>query len=350
MTANAAIEPVRLLLVGGILVLAVIIGILIERLFASKLHKLAKKTAVEWDDILVESMKGFVTLWFFLIGLAVVLKLVPLNPEPVKIIQRAIVILGILSGVLFFTRLARKAIYVYVDRIVEVPTSIFKNFATVVIYLLGFLIALDYLGLSITPLITALGVGGLAVALALQDTLSNLFSGLNILMTRKIRPGDYVRLDTGQEGNVTDITWRNTTIRALENNLVIVPNSKLGSAIVTNTHLPDKEMGLYLPVTVAFDNDLALVEKATVEVAREVLADPERSVPGFEPVVRYSGFTDLGVTFWVILRVREFREQYPVKHEFFKRLHERFRKDGVKFAVPVRAVTLDKPESPEIGR
>ena len=345
MTVSPAIEPVRILLVVGILLLSVIIGILVERLFASKLHKLAKKTAVEWDDILVEAMKGFVVLWFFLVGLAVVLKLVPLIPEPVKIIQRVIVVLGILSGVLFFTRLARKAIYVYVDRIVEVPTSIFKNFATVVIYLLGFLLALDYLGMSITPLITALGVGGLAVALALQDTLSNLFSGLNILMTRKIRPGDYVRLDTGEEGNVTDITWRNTTIRALDNNLVIVPNSKLGAAIVTNTHLPEKEMGLYLPVTVAFDNDLALVEKVTVEVAREVLADPERVIPGFEPAIRYSAFTELGVQFWVILRVREFRDQYPLKHAFFKRLHERFRGEGVKFAVPARHVTVEKTDA-----
>jgi len=344
MTVSPAIEPVRILLVMGILVLSVIVGILVERLFASKLHKLAKKTAVDWDDILVEAMKGFVVVWFFLIGLAVVLKLVPLNPEPVKIVQRAIVVMGILSGVLFFTRLARKAIYVYVDRIVEVPTSIFKNFATVVIYLLGFLIALDYLGLAIAPLITALGVGGLAVALALQDTLSNLFSGLNILMTRKIRPGDYVRLDTGQEGNVTDITWRNTTIRALDNNLVIVPNSKLGAAIVTNMHLPEKEMGLYLPVTVAFDNDLALVERVSLEVAREVLADPERVIPGFEPAIRYSAFTELGVQFWVILRVREFRDQYSLKHAFFKRLHERFRGEGIKFAVPVRAVTIDKPE------
>ena len=344
MTARSAIEPVRILLVGGILVLSVIIGILVERLFASKLHKLAKKTAVEWDDILVESMKGFVALWFFLIGLAVALKLVPLNPEPGKIIRQAIVVLAIFSAVLFFTRLARKAIHIYVDRFVEVPTSIFKNFAAFIIYLLGFLITLDYLGMSIVPLITALGVGGLAVAMALQDTLNNLFSGLSILMTRKIRAGDYVRLDTGQEGNVTDITWRNTTIRALENNLVIVPNSKLGTAIVTNTHLPEKEMSLYLPVTVAFDNDLGLVEKVTIEVAREVLADPERSVPGFEPCIRYSAFTELGVQFSVILRVREFREQFRLKHEFFMRLHERYNAKGIKFAVPVRAVKDERPE------
>jgi small-conductance mechanosensitive channel len=342
MSPQASIEPARILLVGGILVLSAVLGILVERLFASKFRKTAGKTAAGWDDILVESAKNFVVLWFFLVGLAIVLKLVPLGPEPAKIIRRGIGILGILSAVFFFARFARKAIYVYVDRIVEVPTSIFKNFATIVIYLLGFLVVLDYLGVSITPLITALGVGGLAVALALQDTLSNLFSGLNILMTRKIRPGDYVRLDTGQEGNVTDITWRNTTIRALDNNLVIVPNSKLGAAIITNTHLPDKEMGLVLPVTVAFDNDLALVEKVSLEVAREVLAVPARVIPGFDPFIRYGGFTDLGVQFSVILRVKEFSEQYLLKHEFFKRLHARYRAEGIKLAVPPRAVTIDK--------
>jgi small-conductance mechanosensitive channel len=338
-------DVVRLLLVGGILVVAVVLGLVIERLFASKLRALAKRTAVAWDDLLVEAMEGFVVLWSALVGLAVSLKLVPLGPEPLKLVQHALGVLVILSAVLFFTRLARKAIHVYVDRIVEVPTSIFKNFATIVIYLLGFLIALDYLGVRIAPLLTALGVGGLAVALALQDTLSNLFSGLNILMTRKIRPGDFVHLDTGEEGTVTDITWRNTTIRALENNLVIVPNSKLGAAIVTNTHLPEKEMGLYLPLTVAYDNDLARVERVTIEVAREVLAGPDRAVPGFDPFIRFNAFTEHGVRFSVILRVREFTDQYPVKHEFFRRLHERYRQEGIKFAVPPRAVTVEKPAS-----
>ena len=335
-------EPSQLLLIAGILAAAVLLGVAVQRLFASKLHRLAKKTAVEWDDILVESMRGLVVLGFLLVGLAVVLRFVPLRPVVLVLVRRAVGVLGILTAVIFFTRLARRAIYVYVDRIVEVPTSIFKNFATVVIYLLGFLFVLDYLGVSITPLLTALGVTGLAVALALQDTLSNLFAGLNILMTRKIRPGDFVRLDSGEEGEVCDITWRNTTIRALENNLVIVPNSRLGAAIVVNTHLPAKEMGLFLPVTVGYDNDLALVERLTLEVAREVLAGPERAVPGFEPVLRYRAFTEFGVQFTAVLRVREFEAQYPVRHEFFKRLHERFRAEGVRFAALARVVPLDK--------
>jgi small-conductance mechanosensitive channel len=339
----APFAPFHALLVAGILALAVLLGFVVQRLFASTIHAWAKRSASEWDDILVESMKGLVIPWFLLIGLAVVLRFVPLRPEVGLLVRRTVGVLGILSAVAFFTRMARRSISIYIDRKVEVPSSIFKNFATVLIYALGFLFVLDYLGVSIAPLLTALGVSGLAVALALQDTLSNLFAGLNILMTRKIRPGDYIRLETGEEGEVCDITWRNTTIRAPEDNMVVVPNAKLAAAIYTNTHLPASEMGYFLPVTVAFDNDLDKVERVTIEVAREVLAGPERAIPGFEPYIRYNAYTDLGVRFSVVLRIKEYREQYRIRHDLYKRLHERYRAEGIKLAVPPRAVTIEKP-------
>lgn len=339
----AALTLQHLVLTLIILAAAVVLGLVVQRLLARTLRVMAKRTANEWDDIVVESLRGLAVLWFALVGLALVLRLVPLPHELALIVRRAVGVLGILSAVVFFTRMARRSIYIYIDRKVEVPSSIFKNFTTVLIYALGFLFVLDYLGVSIAPLLTALGVSGLAVALALQDTLSNLFAGLNILMTRKIRPGDYIRLETGEEGEVCDITWRNTTLRAPEDNMVVVPNAKLAAAIYTNTHLPANEMGYFLPVTVAFDNDLDKVERVTIEVAREVLAGPERAIPGFEPAIRFNAYTDLGVRFSVVLRIKEYQEQYRIRHDLYKRLHERYRAEGIKLAVPPRAVTLEKP-------
>jgi len=336
-------NPFHLLLAAGILAGAVLLGLLVQRVILSWLRAMAKRTGSHWDDIIVDSLKGLVVVWALLVGLAVVFKLVPLRPEVLRLLQHANGVLGILSAVIFFTRMSRRALYIYIDRKIEMPSTIFKNFAAAVIFLLGLLFALDYLGVSITPLLTALGVGGLAVALAFQDTLANLFAGMNILVARKIQPGDYIRLDSGQEGEGCDITWRHTTIRSPEDNMVVVPNSKLAAAIYTNTHLPDNEMGLFLPVTVAFDSDLALVERVTLEVAREVLAGPERAIDGFEPAVRYNAFTDIGVRFSVILRVKEYAEQYRIRHEFLRRLHERYRAEGIKLAVPPRAVTVDQP-------
>lgn len=344
MLANVSPMVIKALSVAGIIAASILVGLLIQKLLSMWARRAAKKTTNPWDDVLVESLSGYIIVWFFLIGLAVIFKFVHLRPETLKILQRGIGVIGILSGVSFGVRLSKKAIEVYVDKFVDVPTSIFKNAAVIVIYLLGFVIALDYLGVSVTALVTAMGVGGLGVALALQETFTNMISGLNILMTKKIRPGDYVLVDGDriQEGIVTDITWRNTTIRSPENNLIIIPNSKLGQAVITNVHMPEKEMGLFVPVMVGYDNDLRAVERLTLEVAREALAHPDRGVPGFEPRIRFNAFTERGVQFNVILRAREFTDQFALKHEFFLRLHERFRKEGVTFPIPARTVRVEK--------
>ena len=119
-------------------------------------------------------------------------------------------------------------------------TTLSRNLAQLAVFLLGVVWLLAAFQVDIRPMLTALGVGGLAVALALQDTLSNLFSGFYVAVAGQVRLGDYIKLNTGEAGYVTDIGWRSTTIRELANNLIIVPNSKLSQAIVTNYHLPDR--------------------------------------------------------------------------------------------------------------
>jgi small-conductance mechanosensitive channel len=182
-------------------------------------------------------------------------------------------------------------------------------------------------------------VGGLAVALALQETLANLFAGIHILASRKVQPGDFVSLE-GTEGYVEDVTWRNTTIRSLPNNLVVVPNARLAGATVVNYHRPARELSVLVEVAVAYDSDLERVERLAVEVAREVLADVEGGVGSFEPLVRYHTLGDSGVLFTVILRAREFTDQYLLKHEFVKRLVRCFAEEGIVIPYPHRTIHL----------
>ena len=157
--------------------------------------------------------------------------------------------------------------------------------------ILGILILLNHFNVSITPILTALGVGGLAVALALQDTLSNLFGGFYVAVAGQVRLGDYIKLNSGEEGYVTDIGWRSTTFRAQANNMIIVPNAKLAQAIVTNYYLPEKRMSASFVVTVGYDCDPDAVEQVLAEVLQRrraeipgMLEDPAPSVafdPGF---------------------------------------------------------------------
>lgn len=150
--------------------------------------------------------------------------------------------------------------------------TIFVNIARIVVIIIGVLVLLDSLGIAIAPLLTALGVGGLAVALALQDTLSNVFAGVHILASRKVIRGDFIQLDNGMEGYVVDTNWRNTTARQLPNNIVIVPNATLASSVVTNYHQPEQETSVSVAVGVSYDSDLEHVERVTCEVGDAVAA------------------------------------------------------------------------------
>jgi small-conductance mechanosensitive channel len=216
--------------------------------------------------------------------------------------------------------------------------TIFVNITRIVVLAIGFLVLLDGLGVAITPLLTALGVGGLAVALALQDTLTNLFAGVHILAAGKIQPGDFIQLDNGMQGHVVDTNWRNTTIRQLPNNLVIVPNSTLASSVVTNYYRPEEEVSVSVQVGVSYDSDLEHVERVSCEVGREIMQQVAGAVPGYQPSVRYQEFGESGVNFSVNLRAAQITNQYVIVHEFIKRLHSRFRDERIE--IPYQALTI----------
>jgi small-conductance mechanosensitive channel len=220
-------------------------------------------------------------------------------------------------------------------------TTLTQSLASLGVATVGILILLDTLHISVTPILTALGVGGLAVALALQDTLSNLFAGFYVSLAGQVRLGDYVKLDSGEEGYVTDISWRSTTLRALPNNLIVVPNAKLAQAIVTNYHLPEKRMSLLLPVSVSYDSDPELIERILIEEA----FSGAKEIPGLlaepAPFVRFiPGFGGSSLDFTLICQVAEFVDQYLAQHELRKRIFKRFRREGIEIPFPIRTVYI----------
>ena len=114
------------------------------------------------------------------------------------------------------------------------------------IVVVGALVILDQVGVSVTPLLTGLGIGGIAVAFAAQNTLANLLAGLSIFIDGTVRVGDMVELDGGQRGFVEDVGWRTTKLRLFANNLLIVPNGKLAESILTNYQMPNDEVAVYV--------------------------------------------------------------------------------------------------------
>jgi len=331
-----------LALPAGLAAVGLVAGLLVRRTVFRGLARLASETRSPVDDLVVAALRGPVVLVGAVAGLYVGLELAALPPSLTRVLERTIVVLVIVAVTWVLARLS--AAWVHAQTAPAHGTlpsaTLLPNLARLVVLGTGVLVVLETLDIKITPILTALGVGGLAVALALQDTLANLFAGVHILLSRQIRPGDFVRLGSGEDGYVQDVTWRYTTIRQLSNNITVVPNAKLSAAVTTNYYLPEQEMAVLVQVGVAYGSDLDVVERVTVEVGREVMHEVKGAVPEFEPFIRYHTLGDSSIDFSVILRGREFTDQYLITHEFIKRLVRRYAREGIEIPFPMRTVEL----------
>ncbi|MBN1405970.1 MAG: mechanosensitive ion channel family protein [Candidatus Omnitrophica bacterium] len=324
-----------------------VFGAILRKVLFDRLIKWTKNTKTHIDDIVINATKGPFLVWFLMLGIYFALAASTLPENVINVSAKALMALGVLSVTMALASIISGIIKVYSSKLEKTlpVTSLTQNISRIIIFGIGILVVLNSLGISITPVLATLGIGGLAVALALQDTLSNLFSGFHVIMARQIKVGDYIKLDTKEEGYVTDINWRTTQIRMLPNNVVLVPNSKLAQAIVTNYCLPDKEMAVLINIGVHYNSDLKKVEKITCEVAKEIMRRITGGVPDFEPFIRYHTFGDFSINFTVILRAKEFVDQYLVKHEFVKKLHERYAKEGIIIPYPIRAINYSQEKA-----
>jgi small-conductance mechanosensitive channel len=207
------------------------------------------------------------------------------------------------------------------------------------ILLMGGLVLLGSLGVQITPLLTALGVGGLAVALALQDSLSNLFAGVHLLADKPIRVGDYVKIADTIEGHVVDVGWRSTRVLMLANSVVIVPNKRVAESVIVNYDLPERRIALGIRVTVTYGSDPDRIEALLVDEARRAAGEVAGLLAEPAPSAKLiPGFGEYSLEFTLGCHVASFVDQYEVQHELRKRILRRFRAEGIDIPYPIRTI------------
>jgi small-conductance mechanosensitive channel len=313
--------------VGGMWV----VGRLVSLVIAGRHAKRAKATPGEWDDLIVHAVSSRIPLWSVLAGAFLSLSYWPLTDRWVRLASTLLSTVWVASLTFAAASIASRLVVIYGNHALPGVTvsRLTQNVVRLVIVLFGLLAILNGFGIEIRPMLAALGVGGLAVALALQDPLSNLFAGILITMSGQVRIGDFVRLDTGLEGRVTDFNWRSTSLALGSGSTAVVPNAKLAQAIVTNFDLPSPEVNVPIDVVVGYNSDADAVENVAMRVAREVQTSVDGAVTAFEPIVRFSSFADLGLRATVTLRAQRVDDQAVIRHEFIRRLHSAFRQGGV---------------------
>lgn len=327
----------------SILIVAAVTAALIvlRKVLFKSIHDVAKKNHNEIEDLLLDGLEGPST--FLIIALALYVSIRLYEPPESYLVYavKGMHLSLILTVTMGFANISGRAIAFFLKK-AELPisvTSLLNAVIKAMVYGVGILVMLNFIGISITPIITALGVGGLAMALALQDTLSNLFAGIHILAEHTIRVGDYIRLETGQEGTVVDIGWRTARIRTPQNNMVIMPNSRLSQSVVTNYSLPER--GLALPMTfgVSYDADPEAVERILIDEATKAVAEVPGMLSDPKPVARFvPGFGASSIDFTLVCSVRDFADQQPVQHAMNKRIFKRFKQEGIHVPYPTHTV------------
>ncbi len=336
-------DPVTFILPAAILIASLIGGYIVRRIMFRTVRKWAAGSESHLDVLFVETLRGPIIIWALILGVHLAVGNTRLPSKYLKEIHTALQFLWILSFTVAASRFAGNAVRYYGGRVtgVQSVTSLTQKVAQLVVMALGtiwlFKVVFD---MSLTPVITAFGVGGLAVALALQDTLSNLFAGFYVSISHLVRVGDYIKLSTGEEGYVTDINWRCTTMRTNGNNMTVIPNNKLGTTIYTNYYLPEPRMGMSISFGIAGDSDIDRVEAVlldeTVASAAEIpglVVDPPPSV-FFSP-------GDWSLNFQVNFSVSRFGDQFSVQSSLRKRIYKRLTKENIKMPLPTKTVILE---------
>ncbi|MCE2463117.1 MAG: mechanosensitive ion channel family protein [Dehalococcoidia bacterium] len=187
----------------------------------------------------------------------------------------------------------------------------------------------------------------MAVALAIQPTLSNLFAGTYVMTEGVIQAGDYIEMENGISGYVIDVSRRSTRSRTWRNNLVVGPNSRFAETIVTNYQQPDPEVNVYLICGTSYDSDLYHVERVCHEIMDQLLDTNPKAVKEYGGWFGYESFADSNVNFWLFVQAKDRLASFDVQTDLMQRLHKRFQEDGIVINYPVRALHFPGGWTPE---
>ena len=325
-----------------------IAGIIFSFVFAKLLYfvinkyikSITRKTKTDIDDKLLAALQKPFIAGAVLIGVYFSLLQIDYLRQGIGLMNDIFFVLGVLWAFFVLHRLTKVAMEKWIalnPGFQSMPMLVIKS-VNAFVFLIGLMIILRHFNVEITPLVATLGIGGIAVGFALQDTLSNFFAGLHIISDKPIRIGDFIEMEGGVSGYVEDIGWRATRIRTLPNTMIVVPNSKIASTIITNDSLPVPEMSVVIQCGVDYSSDLEKVEKVTIDAARKIQKTIKGAVKDFEPFIRYHTFGDSNINFSIILRVESFVDRYLVTHELIKSLKKRYDKEAIEISWPVRKV------------
>jgi MscS family membrane protein len=344
-----------------IIVGSAIAGQVLRGLFEVFLRKLIQKTESTLDDRIIPVIGSYVSPLSLIIGLSIGVREIRkgLTAEHVthnQILDYFSVIVFVVY-VIILTRLVSRLVKAVLEWYIEdlavkthrsetaLVAPLLMKFVNVLLLFIAVLIVLDHMGINVGSLLVSLGVGSLAIALAAQETLSNMIGWFVILLDQPFRVGDHIKLPSGEEGKVYQIGLRATRILNADNNLAIIPNGDIVKSRIVNVFLPDSATRLVIEVPVSYSTDMERVRRCVVRLL-EQQPDIHRDPP---PEVVPVGFGDSGFIVRISARV-EFSRRWAVETSLREQIMRTFKKDGIVISVPQRVIHIVNPDGPQAAQ
>ncbi len=325
----------------GIFILSLVLTVVARWSLRLVLLGLAQRTKTEVDDILTRAVRHVATYSIPVIGLMLALTPLALQTSiPERILFSLLAVLLMRGAIRLIDDMSRWLVETWQERTAysldKGMLPLLRKAVKTSVVILGVLIILGEWEVRIGPLLGALGIGGLAIALALNSSLSNIFSGVQLILDHSVNVGDKVQLDSGEVGVVLDIGLRTTSMRTYDNEVISLPNSQLANARIKNYTRPDATIRVSVNFAVAYGTDVAEV-KRVVSVAISQLDDIMQE-PG--PQVLFLNMGDFTLDMTARVWVDDYGKQFARQLEMTDRIYNCLNESGIEIPFPTRTVYM----------
>jgi MscS family membrane protein len=338
-----------------ILALSVLLAVTFNLLISRVVVLILVKTRSTLDEEVMAAINGPAQVFIVLSGLFLALRSIKGLPDSIgTLIDPSFSIAAIFIAAYIVSRVSHVSLEWFRKendhsanaRLDRSMLSFLKKSLSLVVYAVAIMMALTRLNVEITPLLASLGVAGIAVALAAQELLSNVFGAFAILSDKPYKIGDRIELSDGEYGDVVDIGLRSTRIKTLDNRIVIIPNAEMSKSKINNYSEPDPMLRYSIKIGISYRSS---VEKAS-EVLKEIAAGIDGALKDPAPIVYVDGFGDYSIKIVMLVWGKDFRENWDIPDKIYRQALKRFSEEGIEIPYPVTTVVYPCDRSAPEGR
>ena len=327
------------------LVAALVLAKIVFRLFRGAARRAAKKTKTRLDDVLIDAVEEPVVIAIVTIGVYIALNFIEMPESASSIISKVLRVLIATDIVWLFSRSTAGIIDNLIGPMVEKSqpevgahfTHLAKRISNIVIWGFGILFIVSNLGYDISTLIAGLGIGGVAIALAVKDLLSNMFGGVTVITDRPFKVGDRIRVG-GIDGKVEELGVRSTRIRSFDGTVYIVPNAKMTDSIIENV---SKEKARKVKLTLGLEYGTS---NAKIKKAKKIIGDiiKKNKATDSKCMVNFTNFGAHSLDLLIIYYIKDLSKILDVKDDINMQIKEKLEKAKIRMAFPTQTLILKK--------